>query len=208
MRIGINISNGLHRRLKAIGEPVNVSQVCRDAIESIVLEHEELAARVEEDDLRTVITEFADEGEQWSDIDWREYGWTDARDWFKKITREQYERFIYDRGFYLRRDRSPEDVLWLVDLASHIDGVAGFHQRMEEHRDLHDKELDRLDDLGINWGMDEYPRGIAQREYNTAWLAYFNAVHKLIEDKRKQQAEEKFRNRAQMPKPDLPEHLV
>ncbi len=206
MRIGINISNGLHRRLKAIGEPINVSKVCRDAIESKVLEHEMSAARVDEDDLSAVITEFADEGEQWSDIDWREYGWTDARDWFKKVTSEQYERFVYEKEVYLKTPRSPEEILTLARWTPPVEGVLNFHDRFVQHQDLLDldKEYDRLDRLGLGG----YPRGNAENEYNAAWLAYFNAVHKLIEDQRKQRAEEKFRNRAQMPRPDLPEHLV
>lgn len=204
MRIGINISNGLHRRLKAIGEPINVSQVCRDAIESKVLEHEMSAARVDEDDLRVVIAEFADEGEQWSDIDWREYGWTDARDWFKKVTREQYERLVYDREVSLRQDRSPEEMLILARWAAPIEGVLNFHHRFDRRRDLLEKEYDRLN----QWGLDGTPWSDAEHEYNTAWLQYFNVVHRLIEDTRKQRAEEKSRNRAQMPKPELPEQLV
>ena len=204
MRIGINISSGLHGRLKAIREPINVSEVCRDAIESVVMGHEGLAARVDEDSLGDVVANFADDGEQWSDIDWRENAWMDARDWFKKVDREQYERYVYEREFYLKRDRSPEDILWLADLASHIDGVAGFHDRLKKHNDLLEKEYDRMN----QWALDGSPRQDAAREYKTAWLAYFNVVYRLIENTRKQQAEERLRSRAQFPTPELPEHLV
>ena len=207
MRIGINISNGLHRRLKAIGEPVNVSQVCRDAIENIVAQHEQLAARVDRDDLRGVTAAFAtDDDEQWADIDWREYGWTDARDWFRKVTREQYERFIYEREFYLRQDRSSEEILTVAQWAPSIEGVLEFHHRFNQHEDLLDldKEYDRLDRLGLGG----YPRGNAEREYNTAWLEYFNVVHKLIEEAREERMREKQRRRAQLPEPELPTHLV
>ena len=204
MRIGINISSGLHGRLKAIREPINVSEVCRDAIETVVLGHEGLATRVEEDDLGDVVAAFADDGEQWSDIDWREHGWTDARDWFKRVDREEYERFVYYREFYLRTPRSPEEILTLVRSVRPLEGVPGFYDRFEQHRDLREKEWDRLD----QWGLDGDPRGDAERDYNTAWLGYFNAVHKLIENTKKQRAEERLRNRAQMPQPELPEHLV
>ena len=204
MRIGINIPNGLHGRLKAINEPINVSEVCRNAIESVVLGHEGLAARVEEDDLGEFVAAFADDGEQWSDIDWREYAWTDARDWFKKVDREQYERFVYFREFYLGGDRSPEEILRLVNMAGRIDGVAGFYDRMRQHKDLEEKEFDRME----QWDLGGYPRGDAEREYKAAWLAYFNVVYRLIENKREQQTEEQLRGRAQFPKPELPEHLV
>ena len=204
MRIGINIPNGLHGRLKAIRESINVSEVCRDAIESVVLGHEGLATRVEEDDLGDVVAAFADDGEQWSDIDWREHGWTDARDWLKEVDREEYERFVYRREFYLRGDKSPEDTRSLVDMAGRIDGVSGFHDRMNQHGDLEEKEFDRME----RWGLDGYPRGDAEREYKAAWLAYFNVVYRLIENTRKQQAEERLRSRAQFPTPELPEHLV
>ena len=204
MRIGINISNGLHRRLKAITEPINVSEVCRDAIESVVLGHEGLAARVEEDDLGEFVAAFADDGEQWSDIDWRDHAWTDARDWFKKVDREEFERFVYFREFYLGGDRSPEEILRLVNMAGRIDGVAGFYDRMRQHKDLEEKEFDRME----QWGLGGYPRGDAEREYKAAWLAYFNVVYRLIENKREQQTEEQLRSRAQFPKPELPEHLI
>ena len=204
MRIGINISSGLHGRLKAIREPINVSEVCRDAIESVVLGHEGLAARVEEDDLGEFVAAFADDGEQWSDIDWRENAWMDARDWFKKVDREEYERFVYYREFYLRTPRSPEEILTLVRSVRPIEGVPGFYDRFEQHRDLREKEWDRLD----QWGLDGDPRGDAERDYNTAWLAYFSAVHKLIEYTKNQRFAEKLRNRAEMPQPELPEHLV
>ena len=204
MRIGINIPNGLHGRLKAINEPINVSEVCRDAIESVVLEHDELAARVEEDNLGEVVAAFADDGEQWSDIDWRKHGWTDARDWFKKVNCEQYDRFVYEREFYLRGNRSSEDILRLADWATHIDGIVGFHDRMNQHRDLEEKEYDRMN----QWALDGSPRQDAAREYKTAWLAYFNVVYRLIENTRKQQAEERLRSFAQFPTPELPEHLV
>ncbi len=204
MRIGINISNGLHQRLKAIGEPVNVSLVCRDAIEAVVVEHEELAARVDGDGLRAVVDGFADDGEQWSDIDWREYGWTDAGDWFKTVTREQYARFVRYREAFLKRPRLSQEILWLVQSADPTQGGVGFQKRLEEHRDLYEKELDRLED----WSIDGFPYGDAKREYETAWLTYFNVIHKLIEDTRKQRAEESRRNRAQFPEPELPEHLV
>ena len=205
MRIGINISNALHRRLKAIGEPVNVSQVCRDAIENIVAQHEQLAARVDRDDLRGVTAAFAtDDDEQWADIDWREYGWTDARDWFRKVTREQYDRFVYDREFYLRTSRSPDDTLVLVGWAPSIEGVAGFYGWFDQHRDMLEKEYDRLEE----WGLDGTPHYDAQREYNTAWLEYFGVVHKLIEEAREERMREKQRRRAQFPEPELPTHLV
>ena len=52
------------------------------------------------------------------------------------------------------------------------------------------------------WDLDGYPRGDAEREYKAAWLAYFNVVYRLIENTRKQQAEERLRSRAQFPHPN------
>ena len=91
-----------------------------------------------------------------------------------------------------------------MNMAGRIDGVAGFYDRMRQHKDLEEKEFDRME----QWGLDGSPRQDADREYKTAWLAYFNAVYRLIENTRKQQAEERLRSFAQFPKPELPEHLV
>ena len=53
MRIGINIPNDLHRRLEPLKQYVNVSQICREAIEDRIRCYERaLASRSNEDTAR------------------------------------------------------------------------------------------------------------------------------------------------------------
>ena len=114
----------------------------------------------------------------------------------------------YDRlcttGILLETATPPRNS-YTIEGAPSIEAYSNFI-KFDQHRDLLDldREYDRLDRLGLGG----YPRGNAEREYNTAWLAYFNAVHQLIENAKKQRAEERFRNRAKMPQPEVPDHLV
>ena len=49
MRIGVNIPDDLYQRMKHIKHTVNVSQVCREAIEAYVEDYERARARLESD---------------------------------------------------------------------------------------------------------------------------------------------------------------
>ena len=43
--VGVNIPNGLHRRLEPLKQYINVSQICRDAIEERIRCYEKALAQ-------------------------------------------------------------------------------------------------------------------------------------------------------------------
>ena len=49
MRIGVNIPNELMNRVKEIRPPVNVSQVCREALEERAMTHDRVLSQVASD---------------------------------------------------------------------------------------------------------------------------------------------------------------
>ena len=84
MRIGVNIPNGLHRRLEPLKQYINVSQICRDAIEERIRCYEKaLASRSGQDIARSI--ERAREEERKTraivEVDWGMLGCADAKSW-------------------------------------------------------------------------------------------------------------------------------
>ena len=80
MRIGVNIPNDLYRRMEPIKHTINISQVCREAIETYVEDYERARDRLESDDINETVDRLFSEEEQMT-IDWKELGWTDAKTW-------------------------------------------------------------------------------------------------------------------------------
>ena len=208
MRVGINISDGLYRRLKTVDVPLNLSQVCRDAIEAIVVEHEELANRID-DDLSDIIEEFTTTTDtEWDDIDWRAYAWDDARAALREMDRETLERVLYYREV-TSKTLSPEELRERLK-GDYLRGCfPRYDERIKQHRDLLDKEEERLDSRDLEHIS---PWWNSRVEYEAAWFRYVEAFIRRIEQKRraseKERAVTRRQDRATMPEPEVPDHLV
>ena len=97
MRIGVNIPDDLYQRMKHIKHTVNVSQVCREAIEAYVEDYERARARLESDGADEVVKRLSGE-EEHRTVDWEELGWKDARDWVERVDPRQFRApFSQDR---------------------------------------------------------------------------------------------------------------
>ena len=72
MRVGINIPNALYERLRPLRQTVNLSQVCREAIESYVEDYERAAVRVEADAPEQVVSRISDEETSLAAVAWEE----------------------------------------------------------------------------------------------------------------------------------------
>ena len=133
MRIGINVPNELLKRVKAIRPEVNVSQICRDALEEHVRKDDRVAAQVAADGVEDHLARIGE-----SDLfpiiepDWEGFALEDVRDWLSKATTENWERYLDYRHFLERHDR--EDETWFADLHG-IDDVKRFPHREAEHRE-------------------------------------------------------------------------
>ena len=62
MRIGINIPKELHQRLQPLKGTMNISQICREALEAHVEKYEEYTGWLDSDDARELVSRNLREG--------------------------------------------------------------------------------------------------------------------------------------------------
>ena len=202
MRIGINVPNDLLNRVKAIRPEVNVSQICRDALEERAHKAERVVAQVASDGMEECIQRFAFSSKAPSiEPDWVAYALKDARDWTMSVTPEEWEFFCYQRDTLVRLGRGNEN--WHAEL-SHRDDVKSFTVRARENEEwfICQYEID----------VDSNVRELARDEYCRTWMAYAEEVRRLVEERRREKsdnvlAERKERMR-ELGKPELPPQLL
>ena len=198
MRIGVNIPNELYRRMEPIKNTVNISQVCRQTLESYVDDYERAHAQLVSDHLDEALDRLCSDDEQMT-VDWEELGWTDAKAWVEAVDRETFE-YLFHRVDILKKQGRPT---WIVPPPD-VPGVKTFYERASEYRKFLDQQNERLFDLK----QEGNPQADAEQKYGRAWLAYVCAVREKIRQRR----EERFRAKLKSPivraEPELPEQLM
>ena len=195
MRIGINVPNELVQRVKQVNAELNLSQLCRAALEEYATrserareysfrnheEMEEIARRLIESAAQPLVAP-----------DWVGYGLQDAREWVRSVDIKEWERFFELYDFFLKRD-GEEEAKSFVDHAKRSDGVKGFHDRWNDHRELFEMLLDH--DIDV-------PRQEYEKAYYDAWLSYALEARKTyltaVESERKQVAIERENARTEI----------
>ena len=198
MRIGVNIPEDLYQRLKPLKETVNISQVCREAMEAYVNDYERALALTEADGMDDVIDRLLSEEEQ-SEVDWEQLGWVDAEAWIRAVDLETFEH-LFHRLDVLKRQGRPS---WEVPPPA-AEGAKYFDERAWEHRDVFERQSERQFELNL----DGNPRLDAEREYMRAWVAYVTAVREKIRQQREERVSQLLRERRGAPEPEAPEHLL
>ena len=197
MRIGINISDDLHGRLKRISRTVNVSQICREAIDTYVADHERARARVQADGLEGVGEGLCpDDGHLL--VDWEELGWKDARQWVTAVEPDNFDH-LFHRVDVLRRQGRPT---WIVPPPI-APGATYFENRWCDYSRKFERQLDSV------WDVDHHfdRRSDAERAYCRAWLAYVSAVREKVIGLRKERASRMIESRTARPEPEVPGQL-
>lgn len=194
MRIGVNIPNELYRRMEPIKHTINISQVCREAIETYVEGYERARDRLESDHLDEAIDRLSDEDEQ-LEVDWKELGWSDARIWVELVDIEIFEH-LFHRVDILKKQGRPT---WIVPPPGAPEAKR-FDQRAWERREYFERlfELDQEGD----------PRQEAEEEYGRAWLAYVCAVREKIQRLREERYEAERKSSSVRAEPEVPEQLM
>lgn len=197
MRIGVNIPDDLHRRLKRLKGTVNVSQVCREAVQAYLEDHERAAARLESDGADAVVERLYP-GDSHLLVDWEELGWNDARDWVQEVDREGFDH-LFHRVDVLRRQGRPT---WIVPPPT-APNASYFEQRWSAYSEEFARQLEAA------WEADNEfdPRPDAERAYRRAWLAYVSAVREKIIRLREERVRNMTDSRTVRPEPEVPEHL-
>ena len=209
MRLGINIPNDLHRRLVPLKQYVNVSQICREAIEGRIRPYEKaLASRSNESVARAIERVWEEElrMREIVEVDWGMLGYEDAKSWIEKAQLQDWEH-LHHREEVIERQGRP---LWDFP-PPHIEGVKSFHERIVELSDRIRKQDDRF----LDWLYDEYggiDRSAAEREYMLAWLAHTDSAWDLFREMRGRYLEERLSHRSEAgssrPAPTVPKALL
>ncbi len=207
MRIGVNIPNELMRRLKPLKPGLNVSQVCRDALEAEVRNYENMRARLDDDDIQEAVSRITRREQEFRavlDVNWEKLGYEDAADWVKVAEWHDWERLHHGREIRRKDDRQT----W--EWQPHSGKVKDFDDRYREFfgriNQQSDDFLDWYEELG---GFDLRS---AEQEYGNAWHAYTEAVWELIcqkkEEYREARRKERLAERENRPAPEVPPHLL
>ena len=206
MRIGINVPNDLLTQVKQIRPEINVSQVCREALEHRV----EVARRVTQA-IGNAVGEHVNRLAQSvarppTEPDWVAHALDDARAWVEAVTPEIWERFTYQADFLRTQGRDEAEMVTLW--SEEGEGVKGFQKHLDENREWFVSQYD----LQFETGTGPDPRVKAEREYARAWLGYVNEVRRLLERHHKEEYDRVMAERAlyrqSRPAPKLPPQLV
>ena len=209
MRIGINIPNELMKRLEPLKPGLNISQVCREALEAKALCHERMLVQVASDDVTPSINRLWDHEKQFREViavNWEELGYGDAACWVKRAELRHWRHLHSSQNEHVERG----DPRWLA-WPPRIHGTKSFMDRRGEF----DSRLDQQSDEFLDWLYDEHG-GIDytafEKEYEIAWMAYTDEVWKLFMRKREEYFQELHRERLAKlegrPEPDVPDVLL
>ena len=207
MRLGINIPNELHRRLEPLKQYINVSQICRDAIEDRIACYEKALANWSDQDIVSAMERVWKEEMEMRDIvdvDWERLGLKDAKQWVTAARLRDWN-YLHHRQAIIEKQGRPR---WDLPTPP-LEGADAFDDRWFE---LQGRIL-RQDEHFLDWlhergGLDGET---AQREYMSVWLAYTDSAWDLIREKRKLHMEERQRQRLEAQErrqdPTVPDEL-
>ena len=108
MRVGINIPNELNRRMEPLKPYINVSQICREAIEDRVESYEKARESGSATDVVQAIDQVWEEERKMRDVidvDWWSLGCQDARSWVAAAKLGDWEYLHHRQDVISRQDR-------------------------------------------------------------------------------------------------------
>ena len=197
MRLGINIPGDLYKRMAPLRGTVNISQICRSAIEAHVEAHERAVVMASNDgDIESVIDRLA---EPEIVVDWVGIGLADGKSWIESAQPQHLEHLVHCMEVIEKQGRPPTDVP-----VPYVPGVKDYLPRTGEHREWFMQQSD------ANSRSNPYIE--AEKEYMRGWLAYVNVVRKKIrlyrQAVREAQTRELFAGRPSPSEAELPTQLL
>ena len=207
MRIGVNIPKELHQRLQPLKETINISQICREALEAKVEKYERMKARLDGDEFNAVVDRLGEREKEFLnaiDFDWELLGYEDAASWTKAASWDDWDYVLEDLA-YLKERNLPH---WQV-MHPRIAGIKSFHDRDMEmsYRIGQVREQHRNFDRWINRYKGGIDRHAIEQEYMTAWIRHVKAVWELVRQRELEDLDRQLAQRPAPPEPEVPEHL-
>ena len=205
MRIGINVPNELLERVKEIRPAVNISQVCREALDARVETFERAVSRASADGQVVRLAESL--GNPLIEPDWETYALEDAREWIGKVSADDWEWFIEDYEYFIGNNRGNE-VWFRGEWWTGMIGAKGFSDRRRENHEWFLTQFRVKSGLGSNVN----PYQEAEEKYTRAWLGYVNEVRRMLKrhwkDEYDKLVAEREQYRLSLPEPELPPQLI
>ncbi len=177
MRIGIDIPDELMRRLEPLKSQLNVSQLCREAIEARVAQFERNVVVLDNSESTSAIRAAVEQEMAWLkivDVDWGQYGYEDAIDWVKAAGLKDWDQ--WRRSLEVGRRHNRPAWQTQIPLSGNRRHVAKlFHDRLTEYMDVIGCQSDEFSEWRYEHGLYVDVR-LAEREYHRAWSAYVAAA--------------------------------
>lgn len=171
-RLGVNVPGHLLARLRPHKEVINVSQVCREALEERIVTYELASSRAHQDGMNSIAEKHAEEYER-RDVDWEQLGYEDARGWAEAASYQNFDDLHHNLGILARQGR-PRN----FHCGPYIPGVKTFYDREGEFQGWFIWQIEQ--DIASNHHLR------AEDAYFRAWYSYFDVVWKMIQDRIKQ----------------------
>ena len=181
MRIGINVPNELLQRVKAISPEVNVSQICREALESRAAEAERIAQQADIDGIAEQVLRLAQSDKApLLEPDWVGMALEDAREWVRAVEPETWYDFW---DYYYECEDSGQDCkeaakIWIP----YSDGKT-FMDRAIENNEWFFRLYPRRGWKAAKFdtSLVDAARREAESDYYRTWLGYVLEAKKLLQ---------------------------
>ena len=182
MRIGVNIPDELLKRFDPLRSQVNISQVCREAIQAMAEKYERNIARLDEDETQRSMQIIGQQESEWMrivEVDWEQMGYDDAVDWVRAAEWEDWQ--LRQRVLEVISRQGQSD--WRIQrplLGEKRRLAKVFDDRLTEYLDKIGEQSDEF----LDWRYDNnlyINVQIAERVYERAWSAYVQAAWDKIQ---------------------------
>ncbi len=176
MRVGINIPNDLYKRMGPLKGKVNISQICREAIQAHVEAHVRASLTVKRSCSTEEMVDRLTNREPI--VDWEGWGMEDAKAWLEAA--------------------GPEDYGDLMEMLEAYDGEGLEHlipPYLPGIREFYELEQDNLKWIRQQRRLDRTKNPIrdARQEYMRGWIAYVKVVQDKIQQRRQEMGEARIK---------------
>ncbi len=207
MRIGVNVPNELLERVKEIEPRVNISSICRKAIERRVDTAERAKAQANADGVDEHVARLVKSGSAPKiEPDWEAYALEDAAYWVSNVSSDYWEEFTFQSDEIQRQGRDQAD---MVAHWSHRGETCGLTYRLYRQNNEWFTFNFKLQYV-TGGGPDLHKK--ATEEYSRAWLGYVTEIRRKIDqhykDEYKRVMAEQAAYRLTLPKPEVPSQLI
>ena len=213
MRVGVNIPDELLKRFEPLKSRVNISQVCREAITSMVEKYERNITSLDGIETQEAISKISEQELEWVQVvhaDWEQFGYEDAVNWVKAAGWQDWDLWLRTLILFKKQGRPEWETQPPFFSGNTKHSSKGIDDRIQEYfatlREQGDEFQDWCyeNDLYINLET-------ARRDYHRAWTAYVSAAWDKIQRTKDEHYENLMQHRGEQSeyrtKFEVPVHL-